>query len=716
MIRTVVTRAATALASTLAFLLLLADSAVACGVSYDSATPSPAGSCGAAAAVGGAATIATGVAITALVMAVRGVTSGVMTPSELATYVDALKQPQSEGPALGEALQEAAARVVERSGQGRVEEASKAAEQVVTLMAAPRHEAQQVVNDARQAISATQKYYTRANAALARAGTQAHVAVVLDSARQDLAAAESKLNEGQQSFRQAETEHQSLLRAALEVAGNPTDFQSTAQSAADTLNDAVQKATQAITLASSAHDRLTLVHIALRAVQAAEQVKRGNWIAAFRAARDAAARAHEVAFRVNQAAQNHQAAGTPSTDLEQAAEELVRHANAMTLRSHRVLHSALGKLAAPEMKLAANEFTRIADQVSHLLPSPTGRRQSFSLARSRRVALRTHEMSFEALHAAGRVQRAASGAMEARRFLDARGLAGQATPSGSALSTARAKALISPGPPERPEATRTRVRTVPGRLPMGHRFAFQNSVKEPNTDYVVTHEHQNGATYQATYRTDGLGNIVEIWTLSGHRIQQSATRGKSQPNPELQEPRPNCIYHVNDRFTYITDEAGRTVLATGALERHGASRHKVAKNAETDERKGEFLKVKFVGGHIFAKIFGGPGEKINIVAMLDGLNHARVERTAFENWGRFEYELDRRMKRGGEKISMTVELPYYDTLGNSRVSRTPSGMLVTYLVEGVRQPPRAFVNLPEDGFGRVRPHDWRVIRVEPFRH
>jgi hypothetical protein len=710
-IRTAVTRAATALASTLAFLLLLADSAMACGVSYDSATPSPAGSCGAAAAVGGAATIATGVAITALVMAVRGVTSGVMTPSELAKYVDALKQPQSEGPALGEALQEAAARVVERSGQGRVEEASKAAEQVVTLMAAPRHEAQQVVNGARQAISATQKYYTRANSALARAATQVNVADVLDSARQDLAAAESNLNEGQQLFRQAETEHQSLLQAALAVAGTPTDFQSTAQSAADSLNDAVQKTTQAIALASSAHDRLTLVHIALRAVQAAEKVEQKNWIAAFRAARDAAARAHEVAFRVNQAAQNHQAAGTPSTHLEKAAKELLRHANAMTMQSHRTLHSSLGKSAVVKMKLAATEFTQIADQVSHLLPASIGRRQSFSLARSRRVALRTHEMSFEALHAAGRVQRAASGAMEARRFLDARGLAGQATPSGSALSTARARALISPGPPARPEATRTRVRTVPGRLPMGHRFAFQNSVQEPNTDYKVTHEHEDGATYQATYRTDGLGNIVEIWTPSGHRIHQSATQGKSQPNPELQEPRPNCIYHVNDRFTYITDEAGRTVLATGALERHGESRHDKAQKPAVREGESEFPKVRFAGGHIFAKQFGGPGEKINIVPMLDDLNLAGAGRTAFDNWGRFEYELDRRIKRGGEKMYMTVELPYYDTLGNSRISRTPSGMLVTYLVEGVRQPPRAFVNLPEDGPGRLRPNEWRAIRV-----
>ncbi|MDQ1049684.1 DNA/RNA non-specific endonuclease [Streptomyces sp. V4I2] len=742
MIKTAVTRAAMALTSTLVFLLLLADDAMACGISYDSTTPSPADSCGGTAAVGGAAAVAAGVGIAALVMAVRGVTSGAMAPSELAEYVNALQQPRSEGQALEEALPEAAARFVEHSGQGRVAEATKAAEELVALLEAPRHEAQQAVNSAQQEISATQKSYARTNSAPARATTPAQTAAVLNSARQDLAAAESKLNEAQQSSLQAETDHQSLLQAATTPGSAPADFQSTAQSVADGLNDAVQKAAEALTLTSSAHDRLILVDIAVGATRAVAEVARGSRISAFQAARDATARAHDVAFWVNQAAQSNRAAGTPSTQLEEAAEELAKHANVMTEQSQRTLYTTKSaKRAAREVRSRAEAFIRIADQVAHLMPSSIGRRQFFGMAggrrtrgvgqdgppgrsrwadgrmRGRRVALRTHEMSFEALHVAGRVPRAASGAMEARRFLArSRRLADQGTGRGAAVSAAKAGALISPGAPARPEATSIdQVRTVADVLPMGQRFAFQNSVKAPNTDYKVTHADGNGATYQATYRTDKLGNIVEIWTLSGARIHQGAARGtKIPPNPELQEPRPNCVYHVNDRFTYVTDGVGRTVLASGTVEFQGEERHD-KEVGSSGER--EFQNVKFDGGHIFAKEFGGPGEKINIVPMLRSLNRMRATKTAFDNWGRFEHELRKRMRPGGEKLRMTVELPYHDTLGSRRefASRTPSGVLVTYLVNGVRQPPRAFVNLPQHGSGQghLQPNEWREIRVTP---
>jgi hypothetical protein len=744
MIKTAVTRTATALTSTLVFLLLLADDAMACGISYDSPIPSPADSCGGTVAVGGAAAVAAGVGIAALVMAVRGVTSGAMAPSELAAYVNALQQPQSEGQALEEALPEAAARFVEHSGRGRVAEATKAAEELVALLEAPRHEVQQVVNSAQQEISATQKSYARTNSAPAQATRQAQTAAVLNSARQDLAAAESKLDEAQQSSRQAETDHQSLLEAATTPGSAPADFRSTARSVADGLNDAAQRAAEALTLTSFAHDRLRLVDIAVGATRAVAEVARGSRISAFRAARDVTARAHDVAFWVNQAAQSNRAAGTPSTQLEKAAEELAKHAKVMTERSQRTLYTTrTAKQAAREVRSRADAFIRIADQVAHLMPSSIGRRQFFGTAdgrrtrgvgqdgppegarwargrmRGRRVALRTHEMSFEALHDAGRVPRAASGAMEARRFLDAarsRRLADQATGRGAVVSAAKARALISPGAPARPEATSIdQVCTVADVLPMGQRFAFQSSVKAPNTDYKVTHEYGNGATYQATYRTDELGNIVEIWTPSGFRVHQGAAQGTElQPNPELQEPRPNCVYHVNDRFTYVTDGAGRTVLASGTVEFQGEERHD-KEVGSAGER--EFQNVKFDGGHIFAKEFGGPGEKINIVPMLLSLNRMREARTAFDNWGRFEHELRRRIRLGGEKLRMTVELPYHDTLGSRRdfASRTPSGVLVTYLANGVRQPPRVFVNLPRHGSGQghLQPNEWREIRVTP---
>jgi hypothetical protein len=88
-------------------------------------------------------------------------------------------------------------------------------------------------------------------------------------------------------------------------------------------------------------------------------------------------------------------------------------------------------------------------------------------------------------------------------------------------------------------------------------------------------------------------------------------------NYDLNNPQPDTLYNVGDRFTYTTDDLSRSTDAHGSLnlgdpaERNGYQQG-IAGGADRlpDDH----------GGHIFGSQFGGPGEAINITAMNDKLN------------------------------------------------------------------------------------------------
>lgn len=668
-------------------------------------------------------------------------------------------------PALspGRELEELADQAAEHSRHGRATEAAEVTEELTSRLEEPIRRTGQAVSSASRAVEKTGKAMKDVGPGimeavrvrvLSRTDTQSAVvrqqvegaSKLLDSARDTLAAADSTLAEAQQAHERATEDHQKLVRVAAMLRstaatvtegarGDAETLPSTLRALTEHLSTARRQSVESLTLASAVDDRLTLADDLARQVQDGTTVQsvqqhtsasdpfgtaaRGTIMAeaaevaakihlqdripAFNAARNATARAHELAYMATQAALHYRTVGSPSLQLDTVARDLAKAAEKMTELSDVILRGGHQRVQgiAHDLQNTASDVVRDAARVADLMPPLTERSKMFGASTHDKVNALARELGFELLNIAGRVPRIGSGSIEAARFLRAA--------RGRRTGLAQAQAIGSPGPPPRPEADPLRrVKQVPEVMTFGQRFAPQGTLA-PDTDYQVRHEHSDGQIYQATYRTNEQSEIVEIWTPSGYEIHQGAAPGtKDSGNPELQDPRPNCVYHVDDRFTYVTDEHGRTVMATGIVKPGSAARYDTQKSVG-HEGNYEFPPVTFNGGHIFASEFGGPGENINLVPEMQYINMShrtqeRPVRTFLENWRRFEQELGERA-RNAEEVHLTVELPRYGK------SRTPSGFLATYVVNGVRQPPRPFVNFPRSSVGPGRRYPI-VIRAQ----
>ncbi|WP_109507674.1 DNA/RNA non-specific endonuclease [Nocardioides speluncae] len=117
----------------------------------------------------------------------------------------------------------------------------------------------------------------------------------------------------------------------------------------------------------------------------------------------------------------------------------------------------------------------------------------------------------------------------------------------------------------------------------------------------------------------------------------------------LNQPPANATIVVDGRFRYETDEHGRVVKATATLEtidlEHPRSEH--AQKTLSGKLPGDDA------GHLFARIFKGPGQKINL-APMESLGVNRGE------YGRLE-RLWREKIEAGERVEVEVRLVYSDT-------------------------------------------------------
>ncbi len=95
----------------------------------------------------------------------------------------------------------------------------------------------------------------------------------------------------------------------------------------------------------------------------------------------------------------------------------------------------------------------------------------------------------------------------------------------------------------------------------------------------------------------------------------TSSGGKGNWNKELNNPKPNTLYKVDDNKIFKTDSQGRTesvesTLAWSTNDRNTYQQCKAGKcGVDGDE-----------GGHLIASIFNGPGEKLNLVPMDGNLN------------------------------------------------------------------------------------------------
>ncbi len=135
----------------------------------------------------------------------------------------------------------------------------------------------------------------------------------------------------------------------------------------------------------------------------------------------------------------------------------------------------------------------------------------------------------------------------------------------------------------------------------------------------------------------------------------------------LNKPPANATIVVDERFRYRTDEHGRVVTATATLDvvdlEHPRSEH--AQKTLAGKLPGDDA------GHLFARIFRGPGQKINLVPMESlGVNRGQYR------------QLERRWRtaiEAGHLVEVEVRLAYVAE------SRRPDLLVVRYTYGDVRK-------------------------------
>ncbi|WP_109507091.1 DNA/RNA non-specific endonuclease [Nocardioides speluncae] len=156
----------------------------------------------------------------------------------------------------------------------------------------------------------------------------------------------------------------------------------------------------------------------------------------------------------------------------------------------------------------------------------------------------------------------------------------------------------------------------------------------------------------------------------------------SSSDPEhvrkLNKPEPNATIIVDGRFRYETDERGRVTKATTTLDvidlKHPRSKH--AQRTLSDKFPGDDA------GHLFARIFKGPGQKLNLVPM-EALGVNRGEYKSLEAAWRSALEDDR-------EVEVSVELSY------DGPTRRPDSIYVTY-DDGIEKRSVFIENEPQGG-------------------
>uniref|UniRef100_UPI001C97D312 DNA/RNA non-specific endonuclease n=1 Tax=Fluviispira vulneris TaxID=2763012 RepID=UPI001C97D312 len=139
---------------------------------------------------------------------------------------------------------------------------------------------------------------------------------------------------------------------------------------------------------------------------------------------------------------------------------------------------------------------------------------------------------------------------------------------------------------------------------------------------------------------------------------------KGSWNIELNNPKPNKIYNVDNTQTFETDHLGRAIRVEGTILPASKDRNTYQQN-----KVGKLGNPADEGGHLIATILGGPGEKINLVPMDGNLNKGE--------WKKME-NLWATAKKEGKEVNVKIEPTY------SGDSKRPEKFRVEYLISGDR--------------------------------
>ncbi|HDR9337760.1 hemagglutinin repeat-containing protein [Burkholderia multivorans] len=174
-----------------------------------------------------------------------------------------------------------------------------------------------------------------------------------------------------------------------------------------------------------------------------------------------------------------------------------------------------------------------------------------------------------------------------------------------------------------------------------------------------------GAGAAGALTSVGAGALRTIKVVSG---------GKSNWNAELNNPKPNTVYNVDDSKVYQTDSLARVTRVDGDLslltkDRNGYQQVKAGREGDSGDD----------GGHLIATILNGPGEKLNIVPMDSNLNRGA--------WKQLENSWADALS-AGKQVKVSIEPQYQGD------SRRPEGFNITYVVGNGRPAQQYFRNSP----------------------
>lgn len=148
---------------------------------------------------------------------------------------------------------------------------------------------------------------------------------------------------------------------------------------------------------------------------------------------------------------------------------------------------------------------------------------------------------------------------------------------------------------------------------------------------------------------------------------------KGDWNANLSGPlKPNALYLLDNGHAYQTDLAGRVVKADGVLDVN-----KTDRNTWQQAAAGHEGGTGYDGGHLIATLFGGAGEKINLVPQLSTVNRGEF-RVMESEWAKAVL--------AGTEVKVSVRPVYSGALG------VPDRIVVDTWLNGVRQAPRTFEN------------------------
>ncbi|HEY3004575.1 MAG TPA: DNA/RNA non-specific endonuclease [Kribbellaceae bacterium] len=172
----------------------------------------------------------------------------------------------------------------------------------------------------------------------------------------------------------------------------------------------------------------------------------------------------------------------------------------------------------------------------------------------------------------------------------------------------------------------------------------------------------------------------------GLPVHEERSGRKDRWNDHLSAPEPSSVYVVDDRYLYITDKAARVTHAEGWLGWLPSSRNGDRRDLEAQRQAGEPDRRRTdQGGHLFATMFDGPGEAINLTAQ-SAVQNGPVKGT--DNWWRLE-DSWRALRASGIQVHASIDVRYPDA-----VSRRPEARTEVDRHDGRRSPRRVFKETP----------------------